>query len=354
MDWAWIRQRPHYLAYGLSEHYDVNVVFKASRHKSGWHENPSAGLTVAGLYTMPYHKMRSVYPVHRAYCKLALSNAIRRTRPDVVWVTHPEILGFIPSSYRGYLAYDCMDDAQEFTHGQYWERGYYLAQEKRLLKRAQRVFVTSEYLARRIDEREPCRAKSVVVRNAFGGAILDPSKLPQIEKTGPPYKVTYFGTVAPWFDIEALRKCLREIPEIEFEVIGPSHSVDTSAWVSDRLSFVGPIGHDELPGRVADADCLVMPFQVNELIRSVDPVKLYEYINLNKPIVSVEYDEIRRFEPFVHFYGSAGELATVLRSRISDGFRRKYTDEQRAAFLSENTWQSRVDAIRAAFREDGL
>lgn len=354
MDWDWIRQRPQYLACGLAEHYEISVVYKTDRHKSGWRENPSDGLEVTGLYTMPYHKIRQVYPIYRAYCRLALARTIRKTRPDILWVTHPEMFGLLPTSYRGYLVYDCMDDAQEFTHGQDWEMSYYLTQEKQLLARAQRIFVSSEHLARRIDEREPCRARSLLVRNAFGGRILESGELRPSERAGPPHKITYFGTIAPWFDFASLRRCLNEIAEIEFEIIGPSHGVDASAFAAERLRFIGPVGHDELPSRVAESACLIMPFEVNELIRSVDPVKLYEYINLNKPIVSVEYDEIRRFEPFVHFYRSTEELVEVLRLLIADGFARKYTDHQRMAFLTENTWRSRIDTIRAAFKEDGL
>jgi hypothetical protein len=34
-----------------------------------------------------------------------------------------------------------------------------------------------------------------------------------------------------------------------------------------------------------------MPFQVTDLIQSVNPVKLYEYIYSNKASISVRYDE---------------------------------------------------------------
>ncbi len=52
------------------------------------------------------------------------------------------------------------------------------------------------------------------------------------------------------------------------------------------MKFYGPIDDDKLYKNVQNFDCLIMPFKLNKLIFSVDPVKLYEYINYNKPIVS--------------------------------------------------------------------
>ena len=55
----------------------------------------------------------------------------------------------------------------------------------------------------------------------------------------------------------------------------------------------------------------MMPFILNELIESVDPVKLYEYINFEKNIICIKYDEILRFKDFVYFYNTACAVITV-------------------------------------------
>jgi hypothetical protein len=43
----------------------------------------------------------------------------------------------------------------------------------------------------------------------------------------------------------------------------------------------------EIKSIMAEADILFMPFQVTDLIQSVNPVKLYEYIYSNKASISV-------------------------------------------------------------------
>ena len=61
-----------------------------------------------------------------------------------------------------------------------------------------------------------------------------------------------------------------------------------------------------------------MPFVVNDIILSVDPVKLYEYLNFNKNIISVHYPEIDRFSDFVNFYNSNKELISVIFKLMND------------------------------------
>jgi hypothetical protein len=104
------------------------------------------------------------------------------------------------------------------------------------------------------------------------------------------------------------------------------------------------VEHDALYDSVSDADCLIMPFVVNEIIESVDPVKLYEYINFQKNILCVEYPEIKRFDSFVYFYSDyesyKQQITHLMRSNV-----RKYTEEERRAFLQSNNWASRVSVI---------
>ena len=83
---------------------------------------------------------------------------------------------------------------------------------------------------------------------------------------------------------------------------------------------------------------------------SVDPVKLYEYVYFGKPIVSVWYPEIARFEPFVEFYRTADELVEVLKRVSTEGYCRKYTERQRLQFLAENSWDRRAEAVRDILR----
>ena len=96
-----------------------------------------------------------------------------------------------------------------------------------------------------------------------------------------------------------------------------------------------------------DYDAPIMQFLVNDIILSVDPVKLYEYINLGKCVISVKYPEIERFEPFVYFYQSREEYIDLIERLSKNGFIPKYTEKQRTQFLEENSWDARYKTIKS-------
>jgi hypothetical protein len=93
-----------------------------------------------------------------------------------------------------------------------------------------------------------------------------------------------------------------------------------------------------------------MPFLVTPLIEAVDPVTLYEYINFGKPILSVYYDEIERFMPFVHFYRSHDEALNIVSQLAALKIGRKYSAVERKTFLDANTWAQRAAAAAALLK----
>ena len=101
---------------------------------------------------------------------------------------------------------------------------------------------------------------------------------------------------------------------IQYHFIGPVHQ--TRLPSHPRIIFEGIVEHKQLYEKTKDYDCLIMPFQINEIIRAVDPVKLYEYISLGKCVISVEYEEIKRFELFVYFYRTQEEYNCINRTVV--------------------------------------
>jgi teichuronic acid biosynthesis glycosyltransferase TuaH len=117
------------------------------------------------------------------------------------------------------------------------------------------------------------------------------------------------------------------------------------------LSALVPVQHEGLQRFASTCCCLIAPFRRTRLTEGVDPVKLYEYISWGLPIVALKYSEIERFSEFVEFYETAQELVRVVSRMCSEGFVRKYTEEQRATFVRGNTWDARGRQVRQELRD---
>jgi teichuronic acid biosynthesis glycosyltransferase TuaH len=80
-----------------------------------------------------------------------------------------------------------------------------------------------------------------------------------------------------------------------------------------------------------------MPFVVDDLVRSVNPVKIYEYIYFDKPILSIYYPGLERFKKFIDFYINKEECVSIIEKCLISSTK-KYSAFEREIFFLENTW----------------
>ena len=342
IDWDWIFQRPQIIALSLDECFDCDFVVVDRLFKP----NPSKSNNLK-----PKHLSRvKIFPKSCTYIalsrinRLLLNKAIPNIKQyDIIWIPYPEFYRYIPSSYNGFIVYDCMDDYLEMTTSKANYNGL-MTCETDLLKRADIVFVSSKYLMEKILEKAPT-SNIFLVRNGVMADEILPVKNPVCKDS---YKIGYFGTISFWMDFKSLEIAASKLSNITFEIVGPN---EANYLGNDAVKTKPPIPHDELSSFALNCDCLIMPFIVTDLVKAVDPVKLYEYIAFGNCIVSVYYPELDHFSDFVYFYQTPDELVVLLQALSSDGFPPKYTGNQQSAFLSNNTWNSRLNTVKQVIKE---
>lgn len=338
IDWRWIWQRPQILASKLVSKYDITVLFPQniiSRQKMQKNPYPDQ---YKKAYVVPFYDKNSVL-------QKVMDGVIRWCmrdvqKYDVVWAGHPLFEKFIPSNYTGRIIYDCMDNHAALS-GSAAKGAIVDAEEKRLVSRSSLVFATSSLLKEKIEKyvTRP-ETKVVLVRNGYD--FKDLYSVSRGEKKAG-YKLGYIGTISEWMDYPSIIQSIAECCNIEYHLIG---LVSGNNYVKkERLFYEGVVEHNALYDKIKDYDCLVMPFVVNEIVLSVDPVKLYEYISFGKCIISVYYPEIERFGEFVYFYHTSEEYCELIKRLASHGFPPKYSEESQRKFLQENTWEKRFEKI---------
>ncbi len=346
VDWDWVKQRPHFLAQHLSRLNDVLVFYPHVSRRSNLSKNDRNGLRLHPFFRIPFSGR---FPLLRNLNVILLRIIFRffiwRHCPDVLWVTSPEFFKYVPRNISAKLVYDCMDDILAFPVNAP-RRSLLEAEEKELIGASSLVFCSSNSLRGRLIARAGHVEKYVVIHNALEPSAFSSAseKTVSVKKAGA-YTLGYVGTISSWLDCEALIKIVNQFASVEIHLLGPLENLEMALPSHERIKFRGPIRHGDLQAHVSCFDALLMPFQVTELTQAIDPVKLYEYVFFDKPIVSVRYPEIERFSEFVDFYVGHEELISILGRYLSEGFRKKYSDEARESFISGNTWSRRVACI---------
>lgn len=345
IDWAWIKQRPQFLAESLSEKYRVIVRYKKQRQRALLTEE----MTNTAVELRPYQTLPALeddfWPLTRLNLFLRKQNMkrlLQQTQAEYLWLCHPTQYYEVPLGYTKYVIYDCMDDQLQLDCPKAWKPRIRQA-EYRLVMRANLILISSRYLMQTLLSRYPAldKTKLLLIRNACCDEFqrIVPSELPQ---NGSRKIAGYIGTISYWIDFSAILKSLEEFPELEYWMLGPVACENVPQH--PRIHYCGVVSHEKLADYVRRMDFLVMPFLVNEIIKAVDPVKIYEYIAFDRAILCTDYAEVHHFDGFALYYCGEEEyckkIGTLLQNTVPP-----YSHKAAQDFLAKNTWQCRTQQI---------
>lgn len=343
ISWNWIKQRPHFIAEGLSKEYDIEV---AERAEFKSHVGNDSTVIVRHLIRLPFERFKIISLINSILYKLQYR--IMFEDVDIIWLTSPLLYRDIEPFCEGKkVIYDCMDDMigipKEETLKKLMAR-----YEVDLYKRADILFVSSDYLKNKLFDRYGER-NATLVNNAITDKITTyENKLPDsIGFNTHKFNITYIGAISHWFDFDSLVYALNNNPDFILNLFGPTE-IDLPKH--PQIVYHGQVPHENILGVMCHSDVLIMPFVVNEMIRSVNPVKLYEYIYSGKPCVASRYGETEKFEPYVSLYSDAHDLTRILEN-IYAGVTKQLALVECQRFSLQNTWVSRLNIIKPALEQ---
>ncbi len=340
VDWNWIKQRPHFIAEGLKKNNIDVEVFYIGRKKEALVKNETK------ISAKPIFRLRGLWnpfisKINQLVYYFFVKRIMLKHKYDYIYVTYPSLYS---KSLKGRIIYDCMDDYTAFSMPDF-KRKEIALQEKRLLQESSVVLFSSKYLSDCVIKRYGITPLTYeIVNNAIElPNITIQNKL--ISRNEDKLTLTYIGTIANWFDFELLKEVKKNYSKknITFDIYGPCEAMKEL----EGFNFKGPIEHSEIFNVMNNSDILIMPFVVNELIKSVNPVKLYEYIYSCKPIICVRYGETEKFEKFVYLYDneSANSFMEQIDLILANEMNSKVSNSDAIQFVKDNTWDMRIKQL---------
>ena len=348
IQWNWIKQRPHYIAEGLAEKY--NLVTLSKKEMNRRNDKNKTHVNVVYPIRLPLERNKIIKTINDFVYKLYLAYYLKKSK--YLWICAPnEFSEFALSrcTKSHIVIYDCMDDMLAFPSKIGLEATK--RRESDLVGRADIVFCSASHLVEKLRSRYETDREFVLLNNALSINDSEYVNTEETKKLAPEYfctknfKLSYIGTVADWFDFGMIEDALKEIPSLEVHLWGPYNKKDKEKRSSERLFFHGPVDHKYVKPIMDASDALIMPFVLNELILSVNPVKLYEYIYSGKPNLAPKYGESLPFASHTYLYENEADCIGELK-RIVDGkptiCKSKSSCE---AFVKNNTWEKRMNIV---------
>lgn len=161
------------------------------------------------------------------------------------------------------------------------------------------------------------------------------------------FTIGYFGAFASWFDFKLIAEMARVRKDIHFLLVGWDYDGSLAKKIHmiqlDNISVIGPIPYPELPAYAQIFDVGIIPFLVNEITLSTNPIKMYEYMALGLPVVSSELPECIANEHILIARGLNDWLDKVKLAfdlKKDQNFVSRMYDEAK-----KNTWSMRASEI---------
>ncbi len=109
--------------------------------------------------------------------------------------------------------------------------------------------------------------------------------------------VCYYGALAKWFDYDLIKKiAATDMYSVVLFGIKYDESYDENLNGEKNIYFLGARDYKVLKNYAKKCDILTIPFKINNITRATSPVKVFEYMALNKPIVTTDMNECRKYK----------------------------------------------------------
>jgi len=221
-------------------------------------------------------------------------------------------------------------------------------QHKKLLGKSDIIFVTAQNLREDAlsiaDEKD-----AVTVSNGTDAEFFEKNKnshmITDYARTDKKI-VGYMGTYHR-VDMDLIYATAQELAEVDFLLIGrlDRQNQRRAPKKPENVFILGTKKYEQIPAYVQIFDVALIPFKPSLMADSSDPVKLYDYFSLGKPVVATRLKELKKFDDghLLKVAETQHEFVDSIRAFLK--YDAKTSQESRRRIARQNSWHSKASTM---------
>lgn len=268
---------------------------------------------------------------------------LRSIKTPILLYYEPRFSSLIEKIDKKLVVYDCTDDKLEFSNVPKWMKIYLDI----LVDKADIIFATSSNLKKKLEEKRKDDIYFVgngVDVELFKNVTRDiyvPDDIKMIKKP----IIGYIGAIDNWFDFDIVKEISSTYSEVSIVLLGPifpgAKSGTNVLRKCNNVIFIDKKPHKMLPSYLRLFDICIIPFKINELTISVNPIKLYEYMASGKNVISTNMPEVNKYKGVIYVAKDKQEFVDLVGSVLY-----KIPDIGKLLRIADdNSWDKKTEEI---------
>lgn len=360
--WGPVQSRKHHLAKAIAREKQISSVIYIPPPVAGFKRGqevcrkgkltvfqptvaPERETETSNNFTLALHGTTQVVPQVQKYL------AEKKIRKPVIWCQSPFYVNAALALDQSLFVADLTDRYETIIPD--FARQIQTGMET-ILQHANVVFGVTKNILDAYQSKIPVGTKRVLLPNAVDPEIFNPQSVtpsPEIVSSIPVPRIGYCGRLVGRVDQELTARVAAELGDCNFIFVGPELASHATLKSMPNCYFPGPREFKEIPSVLAAFDICILPHLCNDDTAAVDPVKLYEYLAMEKQVVCTSVAGLEKYRsPDVRFADSPGKFSAACRQALlsNNGKRpRGFIKEE----LFENSWSRRAQTVVASLQD---
>jgi hypothetical protein len=156
-------------------------------------------------------------------------------------------------------------------------------------------------------------------------------------------RALYVGSIDEWFNEDLLIYLADNSSGINYFIIGPDKLGKMKSIKRSNIYYLGPKEYKEIPDYIFYSNFGIIPFKSSKLVRCINPIKMYEFLSLGKPVVSTAWEELQELNAPIYLAHNQREFICFIKD--IDKNKEKFKKEELINFARNNTWETRYNMI---------